>query len=594
VTVPTLLVDDDDADVGSDADDTGSGGGPAATSGPLGRLLWALPLVVAVAVPLVLFTIRALHAPLNFDGGMNMQVAERLADGHGYTRFYDELQIYPHEVQTNGPFIYVAAIALKVLGVNQLALQFANLTFVAAFAAVVFFLLREHKVLRVVGPWIVLLTAPVVSLYGLGGLGEIPVTAFMLASILALAQAVRVPERAPWWVAGAALAYGAALATKTFSTGAAPALAAGGVCVLVAASTRRRRLQILGAGAAVALLPLIREGHKVLATGGLSGYRSWWSAERAGISAQSGLGGGRDAGPAERFLDHMHILSGHLDTPAELLIPILFVPLVWAAAVLVWRWRTQGLQRTLADPGSALLLMVAVLAGTYIGWWLFLVPEAKTWIRRIYPGMLALQLLYLLMVPWLVQVGRSALARVRGGGAAPAPAGSDDGDHGRHGDNGDVPVPEPVGASPLLRWAPVVGLAATVVVLAVTALPYTVRKIDRNTRDLLEGQELWLHDNEAAADFVEDHPDVRFYGDEWWSAPVISAMSERGFHNVGDADFCSLDPEHDMLVWDLDARQIRSPEPWTRNGRLAYEEVAVFGGHVTIYGVSPGPAEDCD
>ena len=581
MTVPTLLVDDDDADVGSDADDTRPGGDPAATSGPMGRVLWALPLVVAVAVPLVLFTIRAMHAPLNFDGGMNMQVAERLADGHGYTRFYDELQIYPHEVQTNGPFIYVAAVAIKVLGVNQLGLQFANLAFIAGFATVVFLLLREHRVLRVVGPSVVILTAPVVSLYGLGGLGEIPVTTFMLLAILALAQAVRVPTRAPLWVAGAALAYGAALATKTFSSGAVLALAAGGVCALVAAPTKRLRLQTIAAGASVALLPVVREVHKVFATGGLSGYRAWWSAEREGISAQSGFEGGRNAGLGQRFLDHMHILSGHLDTPAELLILVLFVPLVWAAAVLAWRWRTQGLQPTLADPASALLLMVALLAATYIGWWLFLVPEAKTWIRRIYPGMLALQLLYLLMVPWLVQVGRSALARARGGAEGSETSETSDTAASRS-------------ASPLLRWGPVLGVAATAVVLAVTALPYTVRKVDRNTRDLIEGQELWLHDNEAAADFVDDHPDVRFYGDEWWSAPVISAMSERGFYNVGDADFCSLDPERDMLVWDLDARQIRSPEPWTRDGRLEYEEVAVFGGHVTIYGVGPGPAEDCD
>jgi hypothetical protein len=436
--------------------------------------------------------------------------------------------------------------------------------------------------LRVVGPWVVLLTAPVVSLYGLGGLGEIPVTAFMLAAVLALAQAVRVPERAPWWVAGAALAYGAALATKTFSSGAAPALAAGGLCVLAAAPTRRLRLQIVAAGAAVALLPVVRELHKVLATGGLSGYRAWWSAEREGISAQSGFEGGRNAGLGQRFLDHVHILSGHLDTSAELLVLVLFVPFVWAGGVLAWRWRTQGLRPTLTDPASALLLMVAVLAGTYIGWWLFLVPEAKTWIRRIYPGMLALQLLYLLMVPWLVQVGRSALARARGG----TDEGTNEGSAGAGGAGDRI-------ASRLPRWAPAAGVVALAVVVAATALPYTARKIDRNTRDLLEGQDAWLHDNEAAADFVDDHPDVRFYGDEWWSAPVISAMAERGFYNLGAADFCSLDPDRDMLVWDLDARQIRSPEPWTREGQLAYEEVAVFGGHVTIYGVRPGPEAAC-
>jgi hypothetical protein len=611
VTVPTLLVDDDGADVGSASDDTKPRGGPAA-SGPLKRVLWALPLVVAVAVPLVLFTIRALQSPLNFDGGMNMQVAQRLAGGDGYTRFYDEVQVFPHQVQTNGPFIYVAAAAIKVFGSNQFAFQFANLAFVAAFAAVVFLMLRDHAVLRVVGPLVVLLSAPSVALYGLGGLGEIPMSFFLLAALLALAEGVRAPDRAPWWVVGAAVAFGAAVTTKTFATGALAALAAGGVCVLVAAPTRRLRLQIVAASAAVAVLPIVRELHKLLATGGLSEYRAWWSAEQSSISKQTGFQGGRSVGPAQRFLDHMHVLSRQLGVSAELLLVVLFLPMVLAAGVLLWRWRTQGLRRTLTDPASALLLMVAVFAASYVGWWMLFVPEAKLWIRRIYPGMLGVQLLYLLMVPLLVQVARWAWDRARTPGAEPdadaieavttgaesdesaeaEAAVSGNGDATESGDDTAVSPPRRLPA-PVLRWGPALGVAATAVVLAVTALPYTIGKVDGNTRSLLKGQDAWLDANQHAADYVEDHPDQRFYGDEWWSAPVISVMSGTGFYNLGDSDFCSLDPARDRLVWDLDARNIRSRDPWTRDGALAYEEVAAFGGYVTIYAVSPGPASDC-
>jgi hypothetical protein len=144
-----------------------------------------------------------------------------------------------------------------------------------------------------------------------------------------------------------------------------------------------------------------------------------------------------------------------------------------------------------------------------------------------------------------------------------------------------------------LRWAPAAGLAVTVAVLAVTAVPYTYGKVDGNTRSLLKGQQAWLDANEAAADYIDDHPDQRFYGDEWWSAPAISAMSGRDFYNLGVSEFCSLDPDRDMLVWDLDARNIRSTEPWTRNDALVYERVIAFGGYVTIYGVGPGPAAGC-
>ena len=60
---------------------------------------------------------------------------------------------------------------------------------------------------------------------------------FLFAALLALAEAVRTPERAPWWVLGASVAFGAAVTTKTFATGSLAALAVGGVCVLLAAPT---------------------------------------------------------------------------------------------------------------------------------------------------------------------------------------------------------------------------------------------------------------------------------------------------------------------------------------------------------------------
>jgi hypothetical protein len=64
-------------------------------------------------------------------------------------------------------------------------------------------------------------------------------------------------------------------------------------------------------------------------------------------------------------------------------------------------------------------------------------------------------------------------------------------------------------------------------------------------------------------------------------------MSHTGFYNLGDADFCSLDPARDRLVWDQYAMTIRSQEPWDRGGQLAYEVVASFGSDVTIYSVGP-------
>jgi len=553
---------DDEVAVAPSADHLGQAGEEVqpATGDRSRRLVSAL-VACSVLVPLALFTWRALHAPINFDGGMNLQVAESIVRGDGYARFYDEVRLFPHEVQTNGPFIYLAVLAIELLGTTQLAYQLANLVFVAGLLAVVAFVLRrESLAVRLAGPALVLLAAPMISTYGLGGLGEVPMTFFLLCAVAALVEAVRTPRLAPWWVLGASVAYGAALATKTFAIGAAGALALGGVCVLVAAPTRRLRWQVLLAAGGVALLPVVRELHRLVTIGSLSGYRAWWSEQGDSISTQSGLDSSAEGnGPVQTFLDHMHVLSGFVDFPAELLLVVVFLPLALAAAVVAWRWRDHGLRSTLSEPAVVLVLTVGALAASYILWWTFVVPDNKAWIRRIMPGLLALHLLYVLLVPWLVRIGR-ALWR----------------------------YPESVGRS-LVRLAP----AAALVGVVALATPYLSIRSWYTTGDLVAAEQEWLDANRDAAAYIQANADQRYFGDEWWSAPVVSLMSHTGFYNLGDADFCALDPARDRLVWDQYAMTIRSQEPWDRGGQLAYEVVASFGSDVTIYSVGPTPGT-CD
>ena len=521
------------------------------------RLVVAL-VACSILVPLALFTWRALHAPINFDGGMNLQVAESIVRGDGYSRFYDEELLFPHEVQTNGPFMYVAVLAIEVLGTTQLAYQLANLVFVAGLLAVVAFVLRrESLTVRVAGPGLVLLAAPMVSVYGLGGLGEVPMTFFILCAVAGLVEAVRTPRQAPWWVLGASVAYGAALATKTFALGAAGALAVGGLCVLVAAPTRRLRWQALLAAGGVALLPVARELHRLVSIGSLGGYRAWWSSQSDSISFQSGLDSGSESNsPVRTFLDHMHILSGYVDFPAELLLVLVFGPLALVAALVAWRWRRHGLRGALGDPALVLVLTVGALAASYILWWMFIVPDNKAWIRRIMPGLLALHLLYLLLVPWLVRLGRAVWGRA-----------------------------ERAGSSGLARFT----LAGALLAVVVLAVPYLSIRYFYTTGDLVAAEQEWLDANRDAAAYIKANADQRYFGDEWWSAPVVSLMSHTGFYNLGDADFCSLDADRDRLVWDRYAMTIRSQDPWDREGQLTYDAVASFGSDVVIYAVGPAP-----
>lgn len=518
-------------------------------------------LAVAVLIPLALFTWRAMHAPVNFDGAMNLQVARRLADGDGYTRFYDELRVFPHEVQTNGPYVYVAAVGITLFGANQFAYQFSNLVYLAAFAGIVSVLLvRESAAVRIAGPFVVLLAVPDIPVYGLGGLGEVPTSCFLFAAILALIEALRSPLRSPWWVLGAAVAFGAAVATKTFAVGAAGVLAVGLACVVLAAPTRRLRWQVVLAAGAAALVPVAREVHRGLTFGSLGGYRAWWAEQSGGISAQSGFDDAAGGSPVRTFLDHVHVFSRSVDAPAELLLVVLCLPLFWVGALVLWRCRTQGVRRALTDPTLVLLLLIGGLAASYISWWMLVLPDSKLWIRRMIPGLLALHLLYLFLVPWLVRVVRAGPWRGRADG---------------------------VPARRISAMAGVAGIAA----VSLTAVPYGWDQIDRNTRAGLDDRshEAWLAATRAAAAHVEENADQRYFGDDWWSAPVVSLMSGTDFYDLAATDACSLDPVRDRLVWDYDAKTILSHDPLTHDGTLVYAEMASFGGFVTIYSVGPSP-----
>jgi hypothetical protein len=527
------------------------------------RWLVAVIIALAVLVPLALFTWRAMRAPINFDGGMNLQVARRLAEGKGYTRFYHELHIFPEEVQTNGPWMVLASLGIEVFGPGQFAYQFANLAFIAALCVIVSIMLaREHLAVRLVGPAVVLMAMPLIAPFGLGGLGEVPTTAFLFLCVLCFVQAVRFPDKAPWWVAGASASFGGAFTTKTFSVGASGAVAVGLVCVLLAAPTWRIRRRVVLASGAGVLLVVARELHRLDRLGSIDNYRDWWSNQQTLITGQSGVESSSGKGPIATFLDHMHVLSRLFDLPAELLLVFLLLPLAWVGALVIWRWRRDGLRGALADPHLVMVLIVGVLAASYVLWWLLILPEHRLWIRRILPGMIATHLLYLFMVGWTIRMGRDALWARR------------------------------VHAASTAGWRrPAVITAVAAVAVAVGAGPFMVDKVPDNTRDLLRGEPQWLEANEDAAAYVEANDDQRYYGDEWWSAPVISLMSGTDFRNLGNTALCSLDQRRDRLVWDRDAKTIRSHDPWTRGGRLVYDEVASFGPYVTIYAVGPAPGK---
>ncbi len=205
-----------------------------------GRLLITrgrVEMAVAVLVPTAIFTWVALRTPVNFDGAMNLQAAQHLAHHGVYGRFYHVLVEFPPEVKTNGPFIFLAALSIRVVGENQLGLQLANLLFVGGTAAVVYRLFRHWSSFAVVAPALTLLLLPQPFLFGLAGLGEIPAIFFLLLALTLLFDGLLIDDhrRTLRLTSIAFLSVGLSVSTKAFMLGSLGAVAvAAGALVLVA------------------------------------------------------------------------------------------------------------------------------------------------------------------------------------------------------------------------------------------------------------------------------------------------------------------------------------------------------------------------
>jgi hypothetical protein len=73
-----------------------------------------------------------------------------------------------------------------------------------------------------------------------------------------------------------------------------------------------------------------------------------------------------------------------------------------------------------------------------------------------------------------------------------------------------------------------------------------------------------------------------FYGNGFWSAPLVSLLADRPFRNIGQADVCALGPSTARLVWDEHAQAVFGPPEAAGRDDLVYTpdfataSVAVF------------------
>lgn len=525
--------------------------------------------VLAVGAPFFLLVMTAWRSVPTFDGAMNFQVAENIADGDGFVRDYHyagtvrddpygNTTIAPAEVQTSGFWILIAAAVLKVFGLSTFSLQLTNLLFMFGLLALVWYALRPWSFLQVIGPTTVIFLTPAVAGNSLGGYGEFSIAALAIGALLALARIAEGNRHALKLAMAAFVFVGTAITIKTVAVALLPVVLVGLVLV---AYTRNDvpRLPLLATVPVVGIPVVVFEAYRMTQLGSPARWLAYWEHQAGWIGFQSGL---TKSGTAASVLDkgraHLEILSNIVGMSNVVLAVLLVLP--GALVVASFLLRGCGVREWLAKPGRLLVTLLVSYQTLYLVWWLFMTPTEKAWLRRVIIGWVVM------MVALLVVAGISwTSARIR--------------------------WPET-----RFRHARVPAAVATFAVGVVYAGPAAALAA-KNYDTYTEPPTTRENDVAAVVQYVEE---LGVRGDmpcglHWWGAPVISLYADLPFCNLEQINPCTvpyrglLESGRVFLVWDRYAQAIIAATPPER-AAFTYSRVASPSSYATVYKVEPTDA----
>lgn len=486
--------------------------------------------VIAIGLPLIIFSSVGMQKIIKFDGAMNLQVAQNLVEHGAYSRFYElnppgivapsewERQ-HPQEVQTNGPYIFVAALAIAVFGDNQLGYQAANLIFIVALSALIWLITSRRPILATFAPLLTLLALPTVFDDGLGGMGEIPALFFAIGGLYILARACRstaTKHSSLRTIILAMLFFGLSIITKTYMIGFAPAYFAGLIYIYF---SKNPKLPIghMALAATAALVPvLLFEIYKLINLGSLSSYKAWWDIQLGRVAYQSGTT--NDTTSSSTFNDLFHgtiagikAYAGHINIDPKVFVLTLFILVILATYISWHLFKKHKLTQYFTHVELSFILILGIGSAIYLAWWFFLLPPEKySFTRRIYPSILPLLLLLLVALQGLTPQLKVKHWK----------------QHSKY------------------LLLPTILLVS---ILGLIALPNVVRNVKVGTSI----DPTIMTDYQKASEFMHTDTKSTFYGTVWWSSPVVSLMSNRELHSLSYTDVCtSFQKGHHVLVWD--------------------------------------------
>jgi hypothetical protein len=357
------------------------------------RAAVAVFLFCVLLVSLTIAGTYGLSRPVVFDGAMNLQVAQSLAEGQGYVRNYGGVRPFPTEVQTNVPFVLPAAAVFAVSGVGLLQSQLTNFVYLVALLALI-----AGVGTRLGGVVFGLLTALAVMLtpgffwIGMNGWGELPALFWWFAGTWLLLKDRRKPRS--WLAPAGCICLGLAMATKTvLLIGLAASAAVYTLWVLQRGRDSWlgiiRKLLLAAVFVAVPLLAI--EVWRFLSMGA-SGYHTWWSDQFHAIAFQTGVADTRHDAHQSKLARHFAALASQTRLSPWLLGAWILIPLIGSGVALA--------RRPVASERNRLWLACLLVSVIYFIWWLMITPDSHVRLRRIEIGLVLNGCTWLFFLHW--------------------------------------------------------------------------------------------------------------------------------------------------------------------------------------------------
>ena len=347
----------------------------------------AVLLAGSMLVCLVMLAWAWASIPVSFDGGINLQVAQNLADGAGYARNYHGLRYFPTEVATNVPFVLPATAIFSLFGVNLVTAQLTNILYLVLLAGALFgFLWRSMGVGWASFAVLAVFATPGMIIYGGNGYGELVALFWWLLGTLVLFSGPLPTSFRNLFLCGVCL--GLSVATKTvLLIGVGSTALILSLSLVSAEGLSRKTLQRLLLVTAGFVIPLVAiEAWRWLALGDSATYLDWWRFQLLEIGEQAGVVAHYPDTPGfwAKGVKHFMVLSTSLQlNPALAAVWLLFPFLVCSLYAFSPRKELKWL-----------VLSILLCALIYVAWWLFVTPTTKAWPRRIFNGALLVNLLW--------------------------------------------------------------------------------------------------------------------------------------------------------------------------------------------------------